>query len=70
VAAPKAELSRLQRIMGHASPDTTSRDVHHDDHELAAEPRRSSGCSGDPLARGEEVGGSEPPTRRRKKRAK
>jgi hypothetical protein len=40
MAAPKAQLSRLQRIMGHASPETTSRDVHHDDHELAAEHRR------------------------------
>jgi integrase len=25
LAAPNAELSRLQRIMGHASPETTSR---------------------------------------------
>ena len=28
MASPRAELSRLQRIMGHASPDTTSRYVH------------------------------------------
>jgi integrase-like protein len=40
MAAPKAELSRLQRITGHASPETTSRYVDHDDHELAARHRR------------------------------
>jgi hypothetical protein len=40
MAAPKAELSRLPRSMGHASPETTTRRVHHDDHELAAELRR------------------------------
>jgi integrase len=51
MSAPKAELSRLQRIMGHASPETTSRNVHHDDHELAAEHRRSKRLQRDPLAR-------------------
>jgi hypothetical protein len=40
MATPKAELSTRQRTMGHPSPETTSRYVHHDDHELAAEPRR------------------------------
>jgi hypothetical protein len=54
VAAPKAELSRLQWIMGHASPETTSRYVHHDDHELAASIAGSSGGSADALARREE----------------
>ena len=51
MAAPRAELSRLQRIMGHASPETTSRYVHHDDHELAAEHRRIERLRSDPLAR-------------------
>jgi len=40
MVAPKAELSRLERIMRHASPEATSRYVHGDDHELAAEYRR------------------------------
>jgi hypothetical protein len=39
MAAPK-ELSRLQRIIGYASPGTTSRHVHRADHELVAEHRR------------------------------
>jgi site-specific recombinase XerD len=51
MAAPGAELSRLQRIMGHASPETTSRYVHHDDHELAAEHRRIERLQHDPLTR-------------------
>ena len=51
MAAPQAELSRLQRIMGHASPETTSRYVHYDDHELAAEHRRIERLQHDPLAR-------------------
>lgn len=51
MAAPRAELSRLQRIMGHASPDTTSRYVHHADHELAAEHRRIDRLRHDPLTR-------------------
>ena len=54
MAAPRAELSRLQRIMGHASPDTTSRYVHHDDHELATEHRRIERLQADPLARRQE----------------
>ena len=45
MAASKAALSRLQQIMGHASPETTSRYVHHGNHELAAEHRRIDGCS-------------------------
>ena len=45
MSAPRAELSRLQRIMGHASPETTSRYVHHDDVELAAEHSASNACS-------------------------
>ena len=71
MAAAKAQLSRLRRIMGHASPETTSRYVHPDDHELAAEHRRIERLqrlTGSPAARS--VGGSEPPARRRKKRAK
>jgi hypothetical protein len=55
MAAPQAELSRLQRIMGHTSPETTSRYVHHDDHELAAEHRRIERLQSDPLARREET---------------
>ena len=51
MAAPRAELSRLQRIMGHASPETTSRYMHDDDHELAAEHRRIERLRHDPLAR-------------------
>jgi integrase len=54
MAAPRAELSRLQRSMGHASPETTSRYVHHDDHELAAEHRRIERLQSDPLARRQE----------------
>ena len=54
MAAAKAQLSRLRRIMGHASPETTSRYVHHDDHELAASIAGSSGGSADALARREE----------------
>ena len=51
MAAPRAELSRLQRIMGHASPETTSRYVHYDVDELGAEHRRIDRLRGDPLAR-------------------
>ena len=51
MAAPRAELSRLQRIMGHASPETTSRYVHHDVDELGAEHRRIDRLRSDPLAR-------------------
>ena len=40
MAAPGAEISRLQRIMGHASAETTSRYVHYADTKLAAEHRR------------------------------
>jgi hypothetical protein len=54
MAAPKSELSKLHRIMGHASAETTSAYVRHDDHELAASVAGSSGCSADPLARREE----------------
>jgi hypothetical protein len=42
MAGPGAELSRLRKVMGHASPETTSRYVHHADVELAIEHRRSS----------------------------
>jgi integrase/recombinase XerD len=51
MAAPGAELSRLQKIMGHASPETTSRYVHHADVELATEHRRIERLQHDPLAR-------------------
>jgi integrase len=51
MAAPGAELSRLQRIMGHASPETTSRYVHHSVEELGAEHRRIDRLRHDPLAR-------------------
>jgi integrase len=54
MAAPRTELSRLQRIMGHASPETTSRYVHHADHELAAEHRRIERPRHDPLARSQQ----------------
>jgi site-specific recombinase XerD len=54
MAAPRAELSRLQRIMGHASPETTSRYVHHADHELAAEHRRIERLQTNPLSRRQE----------------
>jgi len=54
MSAPGAELSRLQRIMGHASPVTTSRYVHHEDSELAAEHRRIERLQADPLARRQE----------------
>ena len=54
MAAPRAELSRLQRIMGHASPETTSRYVHQDDVELAAEHLRIERLQRDPLARRQE----------------
>jgi integrase/recombinase XerD len=54
MTAPQAELSRLQRIMGHASPETTSRYVHHSDDELAAEHRRIERLRSDPLARHQE----------------
>jgi integrase/recombinase XerC len=54
MAGPRAELSRLQRMMGHASPETTSRYVHHDEHELAAEHRRIERLPVDPLARRQE----------------
>jgi site-specific recombinase XerD len=50
MAAPRAELSRLQRIMGHASPATTSRYVHYDVDELGAEHRRIDRLRSDPLA--------------------
>ena len=51
MSARGAELSRLQRIMGHASPETTSRYVHHDDDELSAEHRRIERQRRDPLTR-------------------
>jgi integrase len=51
MAALGAELSRLQKIMGHASPETTSRYVHHADVELAAEHRRIERLLHDRLAR-------------------
>jgi integrase/recombinase XerD len=54
MSARGAELSRLQRIMGHASPETTSRYVFHDDVELAAEHRRIERLQSDPLARRQE----------------
>ena len=65
--APKAEPGRPQPIMGRASPETTSRHVHRDDHELAAEHRRIEAAAAptrSPAAK------SAPPARRRKKRAK
>jgi hypothetical protein len=37
--------------MGHASPETTSRYVHHDVDELGAEHRRIDRLRSDPLAR-------------------
>jgi integrase/recombinase XerD len=51
MAAPGAELSRLQKIMGHASPETTSRYVHHADVELASEHRRIERLQHNPLFR-------------------
>jgi Sigma-70, region 4/Phage integrase family len=51
MAAPGAELSRLRRIMGHASPQTTSRYVHYDVDELGVEHRRIDRLQTDPLAR-------------------
>jgi len=54
MARPGAELSRLQRIMGHASPETTSRYVHHDIAELGAEHRRLERLDHDPLTRNRE----------------
>ena len=54
MAAAGAELSRLQRIMGHASPETTSRYVHHADAELAAEHRRIERLQHDPLTRSQQ----------------
>jgi integrase len=51
MSARGAELSRLQRIMGHTSPETTSRYVFHQDLELAAEHRRIERLQSDPLAR-------------------
>ena len=43
---PHAELSRLQRLMGHASPETTAVYVHHDretlEHDLAEREREPS----------------------------
>jgi len=54
MASPRAELSRLQRIMGHASPDTTSRYVHHDINALGAEHRRIDRLRTDPLTRHQE----------------
>jgi integrase len=50
------ELSRLQRIMGHTSPETTSRYVFHQDLELAAEHRRIERLQSDPLALGGIIG--------------
>ena len=46
-----AELSRLQRIMGHASPDTTSRYVHHSTEDLGREHLRLEREVRDPLTR-------------------
>jgi integrase/recombinase XerD len=51
MSARGAELSRLQRIMGHASPETTSRYVHYDDDELSVEHRRIEREHRDPLTR-------------------
>ncbi len=51
MTAPGAELSGLQRIMGHASPETTSRYVHHAADELAAEHQRIDRLQTDALAR-------------------
>jgi integrase len=50
MAATGAKLSRLQRIMGHATPETTSRYVHHSVDELGAEHRRIDRLRSDPLA--------------------
>ena len=46
-----AELSFLQQIMGHASPDTTSRYVHHSTEELGREHLRLEREVRDPLTR-------------------
>lgn len=54
MATPRAELSRLQRIMGHASPETTSRYVHYDVDELGAEHVRIDRLQTDALARRQE----------------
>ena len=51
MAAPRAELSRLQRLMGHRSAETTSRYVYHADDELAAEHQRIDRLRSDPLSR-------------------
>jgi hypothetical protein len=52
MAAPGGvELSRLQRIMGFASPEATSRYVHHSDLELGVEHRRIERLRHDPLDR-------------------
>jgi hypothetical protein len=52
-----AELLRLQRITARSSPETTSGNVHHDDHELAAEHRQIERLHSDPLARRQEQRG-------------
>ena len=47
MAAPKAELSRLQRMMGQASPETTSGYVHYDvdEHRRIDPPAWRSACA-------------------------
>lgn len=57
MSARGAELSRLQRIMGHASPETTSRYMFHDDVELAAEHRRIERCRAIRLPVARTIGG-------------
>jgi Phage integrase family len=51
MSARGTELSRMQRIMGHASPETTSRYVHYDNEELSVEHRRIERAWCDPLTR-------------------
>jgi site-specific recombinase XerD len=52
---PRAELSRLQRLMGHASPETTTVYVHHDrqplEDDLAEREREPSALAAAALRR-------------------
>lgn len=51
MAVPGADLSKLQTIMGHASPETTAQYVHHAAAVIAAEHRRIERHTTDPLHR-------------------